>query len=910
VIRDLILRLRALVRRGEVEREIDEELRFHIEQQADAYERAGMDPAAAMRRARLEFGGVEQIKEDYRDALGVRVLDDIRRDLRVAFRSLRATPAVTAVAVLSLALAIGANSAVFTIIDGLMLRALPVAQPDRLVLVTDAAAAARARAWNAPIWEQVSSRQLFERTAAWSFTRFNLSEGGEARFVEGLWASGGFFETLGVETSLGRTLTAQDDVRGGGAGSAVAMVSNSYWRRQLGASPDVIGRTVRLNGVPFTIVGVTEPSFFGPEVGRTFDFVVPLSAESIVRGPDAGFDSCCTTYLTIMARLKPEQSLDGAANELRAAQPAIREATLGAWTADVSPEVVARHLGEPLTLIPAATGFSDLRSRYQRPVLVVGVVVALVLAIACLNVANLLIARSIARRHELSARLALGASRWQLLRQLLAEGLVLSGAGAVLGVVIAAFSSSFLVRQLSTPTSVVFLDVSIGGRALAFTVAVTALTTLIFGAAPAFRAAGIHPMEALNGAGRGTTQPTTRVTEWLVVVQVALSVVLVVAAGLFIQSFASLASRPLGIQTEQVLVVTMNPERTGVDAFERVALYEHARDAVLELPNVAAAAVSHVTPVGGGGFTPSVEISDVAGTQGSTLLIPPNRDVFGNLISSRWFSTFGTRLVAGRDFTDADRTGAPRVAVVNETFARRLFGPANPLGHTITVYPNTPRALTMEIVGVATDAVYTSPRDPAPPTWYAPIAQFDVAGFGFATGRLSVRAASGSPALLADDISRAIASVHPELSLTFRSLADQVSASLTRERLMAQLAGFFGGVALLLAGLGLFGLTSYAVSRRRAEMGVRLALGARPSSVAGGFLKRIVLLVGLGLVVGGGVARWATRFVRGLIYDIPAEDPATLIGAAVLLLAVGILAGWIPARRVNRIDPVEVLRRS
>lgn len=293
-------------------------------------------------------------------------------------------------------------------------------------------------------------------------------------------------------------------------------------------------------------------------------------------------------------------------------------------------------------------------------------------------------------------------------------------------------------------------------------------------------------------------------------------------------------------------------------------------------------------------------------------LVPGERLKFlsSNLISPGWFSTFGTRLVAGRDFTDADRAGAPRVAIVNETLARRFLGGGSPIGRTITVYPNTPRALAMEVVGVAEDAVYTSPRDAVPPTWYTPIAQFDVPGFGFARVGLSVRATTGSPVLLRRSVAEAVTTVNPQLALTFRPLADQVYASLTRERLLAQLAGFFGAIALLLAGLGLYGLTAYAISRRRNEIAIRIALGAAPRGVIGAVLARVSLLVGVGIVAGAGISLWASRFVGGLIYGLPPRDPTTLLGATIVLFAIAALAGWLPARRAGRIDPVAVLRES
>ena len=528
-----------------------------------------------------------------------------------------------------------------------------------------------------------------------------------------------------------------------------------------------------------------------------------------------------------------------------------------------------------------------------------------------MNVANLLLARAIGRGHELSVRLALGASRSRLARLLLVESLALSTAGATLGVFIAVYCGRFLVRQLSTPTNIVFLDVSIDGPVLGFTLGVTAETTLLFGTAPAIRAARVQPMGALREQGPASIgQGRSGLMGWFVVVQVALSVVLVVAAGLFIGSFTSLTNRQLGLQPDQVLVVTVDPQRANVDPTQRIPLYQRLREAVLALPNVTDAAISHLTPVGGGGFTPAVEISGISrsGQHGLPQLASANGDVFGNLISPGWFTTFGIRLTAGRDFAQADRSGAPRVAIVNETFARRFLGEGNPIGRTITVYPNSPRAMRAEIVGVAADAIYTSPREPVPPTWYLPVAQFDLPEFPFEWARLSVRAKAGPPELLTKSVATAAFTISPHIALTFRPLADQIRTSLAQERLMAQLSGFLGMLALLLAGLGLYGVTAYAISRRRMEIAVRIALGAAPMRVIALVLGRVWVLVGAGILAGAGISLWGSRFVGGLIYGLAPRDPMTLAGAAVLLCAMGGLAGWLPARRAARMDPVAVLR--
>lgn len=762
--------------------DVDRELQFHIDQRVDDLVARGVTIDEARRQAHLEFGGVMQVKEACRDQRAWPLVAGLWQDVRLAFRTLRATPIVTAVAILSLALGIGANTATFSIVNSLLLRTLPVKDPARLVLITDGAPT-RVRAWTYPVWDQIRQRpQLFDAVAAWSVTRFNLASGGETQFVDGLWASGSFFETLGVPALFGRTFSDVDDRRTGGTDGPVAVISYSFWQRQFGSAADAIGRTLRLDGVRFTIVGVTPPDFFGADVGRTFDVIVPVGNEPLTRGRDTFLDTG-VNFLTVIARLRTGQSLDAAAAGLRHVQTEIRDATIGDLDR-FGKQAVDRYLKE-------------------------------------------------------------------------------------------------------------------------ITIGVTALTTFLFGTAPAAQASGVAPMEALKEHGRSITgHGRGELASWLVLVQVALSVVLVVAAGLFVRSFVSLAGRPLGFQPSQVLVITVDTQRAMVDPSERIALYERIREAVRELPNVAAAAVSITTPVGSGQFTPPMETSGLpfSETQGRA---------FGNLISPGWFSTFGTRVLAGRDFNDRDRQGRARVAVVNEAFGRTFLNGGSPLGRSITLYPHSAMALPpMEIVGVAADAVYASLRDPVPPTWYVPLSQFDQPGFPIVSAVLSVRSKTGSPMTLTKMIGAAITGVNPQLALTYRPLTDQVKASLTQERVIATLSGFFGGLALLLAGLGLYGVTSCAVAGRRTEIGIRMALGAAPGSLIRLVLARVTLLVGVGVVIGAGVSAWASKFVASLLYGLEPRDPSTVAVAALVLASVGMIAGWIPASRASRIDPAEVLRES
>jgi predicted permease len=818
-------------------------------------------------------------------------------DLRDAARALRASPVVSIVAVLSLALGIGANTAIFSILDSLMLRALPVRDPQRLVLVMQG----QNRSWTNPIWEQIRDRQdLFDGALAWSNTRFNLAQGGQTEFVDGIWSSGGYFDVLGVPAILGRTFGRDDDNRGGGPDGPVAVISYGFWQRRFGGAADVIGRPLAIERVSYTIVGVTPPGFFGTEVGRAFDVAIPLGTEPLVRGKESALDRRSNWWLNVMLRAKPGQTVESAAANLAGVQPQIREATIPEHYRE---QDKAEYLKEPLTLQPAATGNSLLRRRYQQPLTAIMVVVALVLLVACANIANLLLARATARRHELSVRLALGASRLRLMRQLLAESLLLSGLGAALGLVFASWGSRLLVRQLSTSTNNVFLDLALDWRVLGFTAGVAVLTAVLFGTAPALRATRVQPNEALKEKGRGVAgEGRLGLGNLLVVVQVALSLVLLVAAGLFVRTFASLSSVNLGFDHGPVLVASLNAQRLQLEPAQRPELFDRLRRAAAAVPGVARVASSVVTPVSGSTWTDLIEID------GAPPMPERERLVYVNLISPDWFSTYNTRMIAGRDFTDADKEGAPEVAIVNEAFARKFMSGQNPVGRQYREPGVGGRStLTREIVGYVQDAVYRSLREPVPPTMYLPISQYHEPPSFVA---LSIRAAAGSPALLTRSLVAALAEVDPGVAITFRPLSEQVDNSLIQERMVAMLSGFFGALALLLAGLGLYGVTSYAVNRRRTEIGIRMALGAAPRGVVGLVLRRVGLLVGIGVLAGSAMALWASRFVSALLYGLQAQDVPTLASAVIVLGSIGMLAGWLPAIRAARIDPASVLREG
>jgi putative ABC transport system permease protein len=820
-------------------------------------------------------------------------------DIRDAFRTLRATPVVTAVAILSLALGIGANTAIFSILDTLMLRTLPVKSPDRLAVV--GIGNAGRDSWTNPIWEQIRDRaDLFDGAFAYSSSRFNLSSTAQTEYVDGFWASGRIFEVLGIPAMLGRTFTDGDDRRRGGPDGAVAVISYRYWQSRYSGASDVIGQRLTIERIPYTIIGVTPPEFFGVEVGRTFDIAIPIGTEPLVRGKESALDRRSYWWMSIFVRIKTNQTFDSAATALRGVQPQIREATI---PPNFRPEDQAQYLKEAFILTPASSGNSSLRDRYRTALLTIMGVVALVLLIACANIANLLLARATARRHEMSVRLALGASRTRLIRQLLTESLLLAGCGSVLAVLFARWGATLLVRQLSTSTNTVFLDIGIDWRVLGFTALIAVTTALLFGTAPAFRASRTTPNEALKEQGRGVVGDRRfGLGNLLVVAQVALSLLLIVAAGLFIRTFTSLSSLRLGFDRTPILVASVSLTRAGVPADQRAALYERMRQVAAQVPGVASAAASAVTPVSGSTWQFAIERVD------DRVVSEQDRGVYVNLVSPGWFQTFGTRFLGGRDFNDLDTKAGQHVVIVNEAFARKFTNGANPIGHHFRQpeYPDRP-AFDQEIVGYVEDAIYRSLRAPVPPTMYIPIAQHAEPPTGIS---ISVRAAGGSPALLTKSVSAALASVNPDITMAFRTLADQVNSALIQERLVAIMSGFFGALALLLAGLGLYGVTSYAVSRRRTELGIRMALGAGPAGVVGLVLRRVAILVAIGMVAGI-LASWTlSRFVATLLWGLEPHDAITLATASFVLMAIGALAGWIPARRASQIDPARVLREG
>ena len=811
-------------------------------------------------------------------------------DWRDAFRSLKATPLVTTVAVLSLALGIGANAALFSILNSLSLKLLPVRAPEELVVVADGS-------WTNPIWEDIRARHVFHEAFAWWTTTMNLSTAGETDNVPGDYASGEMFDVLGVHAILGRTFTPADDSRTGGADGPVVVISEGFWRRRFGGSPSAIGQRLSVNGLMYTVIGVTPKDFFGPDVGRTPEIFAPIGDRALEAGNTGMLDGRSNWWLEIMGRLAPGETIQEATDALRRLQPAIRQATM---PTDWPERERTTFIAEPFGLTPAGNGESSLRGTYLQPLQIILAVVAAVLVIACANIANLLLARATSRQHELSLRLALGASRARVARQLLAESLILAGAGAAGGLVVANWCGRLLLHQLSgRGGAAVTLDLTPDWRVLGFTAGVAVVTALIFGLAPAVGVARLNAHEALKYQGRGVVgERRAGVRNILVVAQVALSLALVAGATLFLRTFLSLSTVSLGFNPDPMMAVNVNASKEPAAATP--TRFASLVEAVQAVPGVSSAALSEISPASGSGWNTVIEpppYGDRAVRQ---------RLSWVNAISPNYFRTLGVRLLQGRDFDTHDGPGATPVLIVNETFAKRFLASRAVLGATVHAGLEGPSATAYTVVGLVSDSIYRSARAGFEAQVFCPLGQVRPPKALV----LSVRAAGASPDGIASGLSQAIRASLPEASFTMRRVSDQVGATMAQERLLATLAALFGALALILAALGLYGVTAYAVDRRRGEIGIRMALGANRGGVQRLVVGRVIWLVAAGVAIGAGLSVWVSTFVAKLLFHVAPRDPLTLSVAAVVLCAAALAAAWIPARRAASIDPSSVLRES
>jgi macrolide transport system ATP-binding/permease protein len=870
-------RIAFLTKRRQFESELEEEMRFHREMLQSHH------PAPQAR-----FGNTTLMKEASRETWSFAAIETFFKDLRYAMRMLRRSPAFTVVAVLSLALGIGANTAIFSLIDTLMLKSLPVPQPEQLVELLTVRGTSRFNAFSYQAYLAIRDRNhAFSRVFASRTDRFYVvAQGAEPERADTSLVTGTFFAGLGVKPFIGQLIATEDDRAGA---PAVAAISYAYWKRRFGLDHSVLGKKIAIEDIPHTIIGVTPPEFFGAQVGHSDDIFIPLSTEALIHHP-SWMSSSGYKWLGLIARLKPGASI----LEARAEVATIFKGTLEddlKITKDAGDAAFIRTF--TAEVLPAGAGFSQLRRRFSRPLLILMVIVGLVLLIACANVANLLLARATARQKEISVRVAIGAGRLRLIRQMLTESFLLAFLGGALGLALAWWGSNYLIAFMGTGRLNIKLEVHPDARMLLFTLAVSLLTAILFGIAPAIRGANADIFPALKDAARAATGFRHRFGKALVVSQVVVSVLLLVGAGLFSRTLINLENIDVGFDRGGVLLVSLDPSHSGYQGTQLAVLYKELLERFNGLPGVRSASLSRFSPITGGGVNFTLSIA------GQVPRPDQKRSIYINWVSPRYFETLGTPLLLGRDFNSRDDPNSNKVAIVNESMARLFFDNGNPLGKRVVMGPGD-----AEIVGVVKDAKYLEIREDPTPTVYLAVFQEKKPYSEF---ELRTAVAQGGIVSAVRRQVRDATNGHVAISKT-QTLAEQVDASIVQERLVATLSAFFGALGLLLASIGLYGLLAYAVTRRTNEIGIRVALGAGRRDVVRMVLGEAMLLVGIGLVIGIPAALGGARLVSSQLYGVSAHDPLTVAGSALVLIGVAFLAAWLPARRAARVDPMVALR--
>jgi putative ABC transport system permease protein len=823
------------------------------------------------------------------------------RDLRHAFRLLRLSPGFTVVAVLTLALGIGANTAIFQLIDSIRLRAIPVKNPEQLGTIRIAD-----RHWGSgqfsgqysqltfPMWEQIQKRQEgFSEMAVWTGQEFNLANGGEVHYAKGLRVSGEFYHVLGVQPILGRLINPEDDQPG--CGTSAANISYAFWQRNYAGDPSVIGKRLTLDGNSFQILGVTPPGFIGISVGDTFDVAIPVCVEPILSPRNNRLTLRHAWWLASIGRLKPGWTIQQANAQINAVTPAILQETI---PTTYDSEATKKYLEYKLGAFSASTGFSGLREDSETPLWLLLGISGLVLLIACANLANLMLARAGARERQITIRRALGASRWRMIRELLSESLLLALAGSVCGLFLAFAVSHMLVAFISTQQNQISLDLGMDWRVLAFTTALAVLTMVSFGLAPAIRATRAEPATLLQSGSRGSTGGRERFSlrRILVVSQVALSVVLLMGALLFVRSLRNLTTLNVGFLQTGILVTTVDFDRLHLPE-ERYT--EYKRDLVKHvqaMPGVESAADAMLVPFGGSTWNDEVLNEGSEADAGSAWM---------NYLGPGYFSTIGTQLLAGRDFDDRDTATSVKVAIVNQAFVQKILKGADPLGRRFRIHepPGKPRPL-YEIVGLTKDNKFQDMHEEFLPFMYFPATQQEKPS---PDDQILIRSSLPLASLMAS-MKQIIGDVNPGIDLDFKIFKTRIHDSLLQDQLMATLSGFFGFLAALLAAIGLYGVISYMVVQRTKEIGIRMAIGAERVDVLGLILREAGLLTVTGLVIGAGLALGAAQAAKSLLYGLKPRDPITLVAAVVVLSAVAAFASFWPAYRASKLDPLIALR--
>ncbi len=899
----LPLRFRSLFRRGRVETELSEELRFHLEKLTEGNVSQGMTPKEARYAALRELGGVEQIKEECRDMRRVSFIENLIQDARYGLRMLAKNPGVTTVVLLSLALGIGANIAIFSLLNAVALESLPIKHPEQMVQFSETYPDGSENSnMSFPYFEGMRSRNQ-SLSAIFAFSeigRVNVGFGGKADLALGQVATGGYFSTLGLTPAAGRFFSDEDDK----ARSPVAVIGYALWQRRFGGDPSIVGKTITVNQTPLTVIGVTPAAFLGLQVGDSPDITVPMTLLGQLTPGAPDWDGAFDTWIEIMGRLKSGVTEQQAQAEF----DTIHHQVLRDFAPTAAPDqqqFVARMLSSSrLNVKPGAKGFEwGLRHDFTLPLQIL-MMVGVVLLIACANVANLLLARATTRQREIAVRLAIGAGRTRLVRQLLTESVLLAALGGVLGFLVAWWGSQLLLRMVSTGDSPLPVHLTPDIRTLAFTAGVSLLTGVLFGLAPAFRATRVDLTPSLK---EGRSQFLGKGRRWglgldriMVAAQIALSLTLVVGAGLFVRSLQKLWAIDPGYDRHNVLMFSLDPRLAGYkDNIKLANLYQQVLSDLRALPGVCSAALSLVRPVDDEAYW----VNGIGAIDGRTLPENESIRIAVNALSPGYFATLGTPMLLGREFGPEDNAMSPQVAIVSEVLARRCFGDDNPIGRHITRHGGAQ----FQIVGVVKDSRYGRVTDAPRSVLYTPFFQLSLADVYFST-TFEVRYSGGLSVML-DEVRRQIHTIDPNLPLfRLKTLEVQTRDSFVKERLIATLSTFFGLLAVLLACIGLYGTMAFGVARRTGEVGLRMALGAKQCDVLWMVLRETLLLVTVGVALGFPCALAASRLLASQLFGVKPTDAVALSGGSLLLVAVALFAGYLPAKRASNVDPMVALR--
>ena len=877
-------RLRSLFRRKAVEDELNRELSLHLEQLARENIKSGMNAQEARRAAWREFGSPGLVKDQCRDTRRVGLLEDLVKDLGFASRLLARSPGFTLTAVLSLALGIGANTAIFSLVDAVLLRLLPVERPRELVFLHGAGPEGTSGAPPYPCFERIRDEtSSFAGVAAFATDELRVEVDGAIEQVFGQVASGSYFGVLGLKPAVGRLMTMEDER----LDPPVAVIGYRYWQRRFAGAPDAIGKTIISGNRAHTIVGVMPAEFWGLEPGRHVDVTLPITLN---RGGLANPDR---SWFQVIARLLPGVSVKRATVEASTIFRSFLE------DRDRSTEVRANHVYR-VELAPASRGLGGLRSRFSRPLYALTLVAGIVLLIACVNLGNLLLARGSMRAREFAIRVATGAGSGRLVRQLLTETLLLFVLGATAGLLIAYAAIQGLTGFFAIGRRPILLDVNYDWRLALFAAGVTLVAGLLTGLWPALRALRTDPRAAMKDgetrlAGSRRSGAAARL---LLAGQVALSLVLLVSAVVFVKTMANLRAVDLGFSEKHVLTMSLDPFLPGdASAEAREQFWARVLERVRGLPGVRAASLSVLTPLSGRDTGRYVSVRGIQPRSEQDQMVHLNH------VSEDYFQTFGIEIVAGLAFTRNDTKPAPKVAVVNEAAAKFYFRGRDPIGETLGFGD----AGVYRVVGVVRDHKHKSVREEAPRFAFVPLWQ-PLDGISRITLAVS---SSQPPASIAAAIAQEVRAIHPNTLVSdVIGVQEQIDATLVSEQLLSTLAIGFAALALVLAAIGLYGILSYAVARRSAEFGVRMALGAPPTRIAWDVARQVLLQVGAGIAIGLPLALAAARAAEGLLFGVTPTDFGNYLLSAAVLVVVACVAAWLPARRACSINPTEALRRE